>query len=138
MKRKNEGQTSMDLEKPVALTDEQVAVKDTHIRTLIREIKALKTEVKQATSRNRKRIAEAEAEIEHEMELIDQGLELRKQGDLFAGDEAKRALHDVAKKVDPAIAGGNGSDDGESSVSIAKARTRPKTKGPLGRKQARA
>lgn len=107
--RKDERQTSMELEKAVALDDNQVAAKNTHIRTLLREIKGLKAESKQLTSRNRKRIAEAEAEIDREMEQIDQGIELRKQGQLFAKDDAQRALHDVAEKVDPALTGdGNG------------------------------
>jgi hypothetical protein len=96
MRRKTEGQKSMDLEQAVALTDDEVATKNTRIRTLLREIKGLKAEVKQATSRNRKRIAECDAEIDHEMELIDQGIELRKQGSLFAKEDAQRGLHDIA------------------------------------------
>jgi len=104
--RRSKNQTELPMEKPApkALTDDEVARKNDEIRAALRAIKGLKSKMRDDTREGKRSIKEHEMEIDVLLDQIDQGIEMRKQGDLFAGDEAKRALHDVAKKVDPEIA----------------------------------
>lgn len=96
--KRSRNQTELPMEKPVpkALTDDEVARKNNEIRAAIRAIKGLKSKMRDDTREGKRSIKEHEMEIDVLIDQIDQGIEMRKQGDLFAGDEAKRALASVA------------------------------------------
>jgi hypothetical protein len=109
MRRGRTHQPKLPLERQVgvALTDEEVAERSRKHCGILSAIEGLKTEIRDVSKDRKDRIKRLEAESKALRQQILDGFEQRSQTQMRYGEAelAQKTLHDVAAKVDPALAG---------------------------------
>jgi hypothetical protein len=95
---RNDGQPKLPLERQVgkALTDEEITAKSRELCGVYSAIDGLQDKVRADTKASKDEIRVLQIRTRNLRQEILDGIEMRKQGDLFAKEEAQHALHDVA------------------------------------------